>query len=343
MARPRLRLDRGALVALVAALALVLVITLVGIELRTNRAGAGSLAPPPTTTTTVPNVAPTTTTTAAGPPSRLRQPMPVTLPPIADGVSYGLGTENADLTAYEQRLADLRFDPGPVDGSYDLRTLYAVEGLQKLTGLDPNGRIGVAEEAALEQFRYPEPLHPDAEANRTEIDVTKQVLTLYEGGEVRLVSPTSTGSGEAYCYDTPLLDPTEHVCELATTPSGRFTYYSFHKGWHEGVLGALYNPFYFNGGIAVHGYSSVPTHPASHGCARIPMDIAEYFYTLVHQGDPVYVDGGSPAKVLSRTPIEPSTSVPDPATSTTTPTGTTTSSTPPTTSTTTSPPTTTTT
>jgi lipoprotein-anchoring transpeptidase ErfK/SrfK len=26
---------------------------------------------------------------------------------------------------------------------------------------------------------------------------------------------------------------------------------------------------YFNGGIAVHGYTSVPTYPASHGCVRV--------------------------------------------------------------------------
>jgi hypothetical protein len=69
------------------------------------------------------------------------------------------------------------------------------------------------------------------------------------------------------------------------------------------VLGALYNPFYFNKGIAVHGYQSVPPTPASHGCARIPMHIAEYFHTLVNQGDAVYVDGGQPAQILSSTPI----------------------------------------
>jgi lipoprotein-anchoring transpeptidase ErfK/SrfK len=46
---------------------------------------------------------------------------------------------------------------------------------------------------------------------------------------------------------------------------------------------------YFNGGIAVHGAASVPDHPASHGCVRIPMSIAEYFPTLVNTGDPIEV------------------------------------------------------
>jgi len=55
----------------------------------------------------------------------------------------------------------------------------------------------------------------------------------------------------------------------------------------EAPLGKLYNPVYFVGGIAVHGAPSVPNRPASHGCVRIPMHIAEYFPTLVAKGDPV--------------------------------------------------------
>jgi L,D-transpeptidase catalytic domain len=113
----------------------------------------------------------------------------------------------------------------------------------------------------------------------------------------------SSGSGANYCYDTPRVNPTAHVCEDATTPSGRFTYYEFRSGWDKSPLGQLYNPFYFNKGIAVHGYDEVPTYPASHGCVRIPMHIAEYFHTLVNVGDPVYVFGGKDANVTSSTPI----------------------------------------
>ena len=53
----------------------------------------------------------------------------------------------------------------------------------------------------------------------------------------------------------------------------------------------MWNPYYFNGSDAVHGLDSVPNYPASHGCARIPMHIADYFYTLVHQGESVFVVG----------------------------------------------------
>ena len=60
----------------------------------------------------------------------------------------------------------------------------------------------------------------------------------------------------------------------------------------ESKLGRLYNPVYFNYGIAVHGMTSVPNYPASKGCVRIPMHIAEYFPSLVQNGDHVYVFDG---------------------------------------------------
>ncbi|MCB0961047.1 MAG: L,D-transpeptidase family protein, partial [Acidimicrobiales bacterium] len=46
---------------------------------------------------------------------------------------------------------------------------------------------------------------------------------------------------------------------------------------------------YFHAGYAVHGASSVPNHPASHGCVRISMSIAEYFPSLVDDGEAIEV------------------------------------------------------
>ena len=101
------------------------------------------------------------------------------------------------------------------------------------------------------------------------------------------------------------MNPTRRVCEDANTPSGRFTYTEYRDGWDKSPLGQLYNPFYFNGGIAVHGYESVPTYPASHGCTRIPMHIAEYFHTLVQGATRSTSSAARPANVVSSTPIAP--------------------------------------
>src|SRR5436190_23669317 len=118
---------------------------------------------------------------------------------------------------------------------------------------------------------------------------------------------TTTGTGAAYCVDTPKMNPTHRVCSTADTPSGRFTYYWRFDGMQQGDLGTLYNPVYFNAGIAVHGADHVSLVPQSFGCANIPMHIAEYFPKLVQDGDAVYVDGGSPVTFISDGPITTTT------------------------------------
>ena len=256
---------------------------------------------PPTTASSTTTLPPTTTTTIPA----LAQPAPATLPPVPLYGTIGPGYDTATVQAYQQRLHDLKLDPGPVDGDYGRAMTYAVQAVQKIAGLDRNGRIGPAEKAALEGFQYPPPLHPTAEPNRTEINIANQTITLYENWQVKLITTTSTASGETFCYVTPKKAPTQRVCEVATTPNGRFTYYYFYDGWQDGDLGELYNPYYFFKGRAIHGYDSVPALPASHGCARIPMHIAFYWHALVHRGDPVYVDGG-PAdseQIISSEPL----------------------------------------
>jgi hypothetical protein len=110
------------------------------------------------------------------------------------------------------------------------------------------------------------------------------VLTVYKRWQPILLTTTSTGSGDHFCGG-------EDGCQYAITPAGKYHFYYLHEGWDKGKLGKMWNPYYFNGGIAVHGLASVPSYPASHGCARIPMDIANYFPMLVTKGEAVYVVG----------------------------------------------------
>ena len=311
----------------------------------------GASVPPSDTAAPTPTSAPAPVDVD---PRALRQPSHADLPPLPPE-GLGPGSRGPVVAAYEQRMADVKLDPGPIDGNYTQETIYAVETVQRIMGAPVNGRIGPGEKAFLEDFRYLAPLHGNREPNRTEIDVHRQLLTLYDGYQVRLVTLTSTGTGLPYCYETPKDHPIFRICAIANTPSGRFTYYSRYPGMQDGDNGPMYNPVYFNGGIAVHGtVYGVSLQPQTLGCAVIPMHIAEYFPRLVENGDAVYVDGGRPAPVLSRTAVSdaaaaalppgdvtntapPSTTAP---TTTTTSTTTTTTTVPPTT--TTDPPTTTT-
>lgn len=268
-------------------------VAVVGVGLAVTRTDAVAAARGPATTTaadrspaTSTTTAATTTTTAAPSPPPppavppLVQPAPALLPP-APGGSVGIGSAGPEVQAYQQRLADLHIDPGAVDGSFDDGTRSAVWTVQLMLGLPTSGRIGAAEVQALANFRYPAPRAGATEPKRVEIDLAKQVLTLYDANQVRLVTRISSGGGYRYCH--------RGGCEQAVTPTGHFAFYTRYRGWQHGYLGALYNPVYFKGGIAVHGATSVPLRPASHGCTRIPMSISEYFPSLVAKGDAVYV------------------------------------------------------
>jgi peptidoglycan hydrolase-like protein with peptidoglycan-binding domain len=231
-----------------------------------------------TTTTTLPP----TTTTIPG----VAQPPDVALPALAFG-PLRQGQQNDAVRAYEQRLKDLHFDPGPIDGRFDQKTRYAVEAVDKYMGLPRDGVITAEVQAALQHWVWT-PAMPAAEGDRVEIDLDRQVITVFQGWQPVLITTTSTGSGAHFCGG-------DDGCQYAITPAGRYQFTWHANGWQKSKLGQLYEPYYFNGGIAVHGYTSVPTQPASHGCARIPMHVAEYFDTLVHKDEAVYVVG-TPAK-----------------------------------------------
>jgi hypothetical protein len=108
------------------------------------------------------------------------------------------------------------------------------------------------------------------------------------------------------------------------TPGGSFRVGRKILGDHKSKLGHLYNPLFFNQGIAIHGAASVPAYPASHGCVRIPMLDSRWFYDTVASGTPVYVLGGRSAPVPFNEQAPGGTNAKDTPTTTTTtaPTGT---------------------
>ncbi len=272
----------------------------------------------PATSVSTSTLPPTTTTTAP----------PVALPPVLAPEGIGRGARAPDVQAYEQRLADLRYDPGAIDGLFDGATVYAVQAFQKVRGLERTGKITDDVRRAMEPATFPQPLVADTfGGTRVEIDLVRQVLFLWKDGALRLISTVSTGNGRRYCVDG--------ACDRAVTPGGEFAFTWHFNGWRTSKLGKLYNPVYFNKGIAIHGSLSVPVQPASHGCVRIPMHIARYFPTLVEKGDAVHVlfgehasvpfDEQAPAEIIRTTtpptvpPTQPSTTVPSPETATTIP------------------------
>jgi hypothetical protein len=288
----------------------------------------------PTTTTTSTTERPTTTSTSR--PTTTTTIAPTTTTTVGDDGVLERGEQGEAVAALQRRLTELHFDPGPADGAFGTGTLYAVQGFQKLAGMAPDGRVGPEVLAALADPPFPAAMVPNGEPTRIEVDKARQLMFVFVDGGLRLITHISTGSGEEYC--------SRGRCgRIATTPEGAFRFMWRYDGWRESELGKLYNPVYFTGsGIAVHGSSSVPTYPASHGCVRIPMHIAEYFPSLVARGDAVYVlahAGDAPGTPPSGEPTAPPPDDPptSPDTTTTTAPPPTTTTAPPATTTTTAP------
>jgi lipoprotein-anchoring transpeptidase ErfK/SrfK len=183
----------------------------------------------------------------------------------------------------EQRLEDLGYWTGPVDGKLDETSQSALIAFQKVTGRSRNGKLTRIERSAVLRSDRPIPL--ETGPAHVEVDLRRQVLFIVdENGVVTKTLPVSTGSGEDFFA--------EGFERTAVTPPGRFTIQGKVEGWKKSALGRLYYPNYIIGGIAIHGYPSVPAKPASHGCIRIPMFAAKEFshsipvgtLVLVHQG-----------------------------------------------------------
>jgi peptidoglycan hydrolase-like protein with peptidoglycan-binding domain len=222
---------------------------------------------------TVPPAEPTTTTTLP--------PLPA-LPP--GGI--GQGSSGPAVTALKERLRALHYDPGADHDRFDHATEMAVWAFEKVLGFEATGQVDDVLWAALDAGEDPAPLLASGGATRVEVDKVRQVLFAYRDGELVLVTHVSTGSGKRYCEDG--------RCGVAVTPTGGHRFLWRVAGWRTSRLGRLYQPVYFTtGGVAIHGFPSVPSYPASHGCVRIPMHIAEYFPSLVERGDPVYVFDGA--------------------------------------------------
>ncbi len=250
-----------------------------GSDVRTAAAATSTTrrAEVPTSSTAVTTTVPAPTTTAAAAPVEV--------------------VSSADVLAVQERLAELGYDVGEPDGRFGGRTSYAVMAFQKIEGLSRTGDIDDELKAALATASSPGPLVPGGPSTRVEIDLNRQVLMLWTGGERTRILPISSGNGEEYCVDG--------ECDIAVTPPGSFHIGRKAEGLEIAPLGELWWPMYFNGGIAIHGSPSVPPYPASHGCIRIPMYAAPTLYEQVGRGTAVILIGRGPGPEGVGPPPEP--------------------------------------
>jgi peptidoglycan hydrolase-like protein with peptidoglycan-binding domain len=178
------------------------------------------------------------------------------------------GVKGAAVTALQQRLNALGYWNGKADGSFGSLTQQAVYAVQKAAGLTRDGVVGTKTQKALDQGVRPKPRSDSGYV--VEIDRKRQLLMIVDGGDVKQIFNTSTGSYEHY--------EQKGQTYLADTPAGNFKVSRQIDGWRNAPLGMLWRPKYFNGGIAVHGAYSIPPYAASHGCARLSISAMNWVW-----------------------------------------------------------------
>src|ERR1700722_5561588 len=204
--------------------------------------------------------------------------------PAAAPQSLQLGMRNSAVRTLQRRLAALKYYPGAIDGHFGTNTLEAVWAFQQSQGLPGKDFVSAAMQRALAHPRAPRVLDRAAGPNRIEVNLHTEVLVLYRHNQIQLISHVSSGGGYYYCSPG-------GGCGVAITPTGNFSTRVFLPGWVVVPLGEMFNPVFFIGtAFAIHGDTDVPLAPVSHGCVRIPMDIAAFFHTLVKvPGEPVII------------------------------------------------------
>lgn len=192
------------------------------------------------------------------------------------------GDSGPEVEALQRDLDALGYWPGPVDGAYDELTRQAVLAFQGEEGLVRDGLAGPQVRGALETADRPQP-HTGA-GDRIEVDLDRQVLRVVRGGTVETALHVSSGHGGTYEHP-------DGGTRVAATPTGSYRVERRIDGWRYAPLGDLYRPAYFNGGIAIHGYTEVPAEPASSGCVRVTLEAMDLLWSLGHvtEGTPVVV------------------------------------------------------
>ena len=200
---------------------------------------------------------------------------------VAPSETLEYGAKGADVLALQHRLHNLHYWL-KITGVFDFDTQEAVYAFQAVNGLTMDGIVGPMTKRALvspHTYKAQDPSVP----TRIEVNISPKVeiLAYYKDNQLQLISHVSSAGGYHFCDS--------NGCQVAETPTGWYRANWFDPGWVKVPLGEMYNPVFFIGGdYAIHGDTAVPNYPASHGCIRIPDDLASVFHTYITVG---YKDG----------------------------------------------------
>ena len=178
----------------------------------------------------------------------------------------GLGAAGVRVLLLQRALHRLRFAT-PVTGRFDALTANAVNAFRKTNRMGASGNASPGVYAMLLRGEGAFKLRYPRAGKHVEFDWSRQVVVLADHGRPYRVYHTSSGA--------------------PATPTVFGTYHFYQKTRGTNAKGMV-DSSYFIRGYAIHGYVSVPSYPASHGCLRVPIPNAASIYNWIDLGDTIF-------------------------------------------------------
>jgi hypothetical protein len=212
---------------------------------------------------------------------------------VAEEIGPGGQRSGPQARAAQKKLLKLGFWLASSSGEFDETTRQAVMAFQKYFRLKPTGSITPGTAYLLNAADHPVAAQ-STNGTLAEIDKQRQLLFIVQDGKTVAVLNASTGDDREY-EEPDANSPGVIIRGVALTPEGTFAIDRERPdGWWIGDLGQIYRPKYFIGGVAIHGSTSVPAYPASHGCVRVSVAAMDMIWDrdLLPRGTTVVVHSG---------------------------------------------------
>ncbi len=223
----------------------------------------------------------------------------------------GLGMAGEEVRQVQERLAELGFFVGEIDGQFGRLFEQALWAYQKLVLNVPRDEpTSILTDELWQDMQRPIRIEPnrwhskgEATRNHVEIYLPSQVAVFFVDDVAEMIVHVSSGDGQEW-KEVVKIDVGEFGNENGTaplerreigvsvTPGGVFRIDRMVEGLRNSALGGMWDPAYFNYGIAMHGAMNVPLHPASHGCIRMSQTAGRTFHQYIDKGDQVFVWDG---------------------------------------------------
>ena len=179
-----------------------------------------------------------------------------------------VGTSGARVRGLLNALTRLKIRVPYIGTTFNSQCADAVMAFQKAYRLKRTYVFDTDDWRKLDGAKPIKPRHGGG--THIEVDKGRQILMVVKNGAVYGLIAVSTGA-------------------TGNTPEGSFHIQQKHPYTTSGYGGILFRTMGFIGNFAIHGYSPVPPYPASHGCIREPMWVADWTYNQSWVGEQLYV------------------------------------------------------